>query len=202
MTLCNFHDKAHLSWLCTEDPFDNSTLSISWVSSLAILPQFLWSSCISFPFPKTCAFLCTGPMFWEHSQISSPPSPASAPSLVSWDYFIHDSYHVGLSFPYQPQLCGNRFHNTLFYVPLESQSMGSLRVGHNWATSLSLFTCMRWRRKWQLIQCSCLEDPKDGRAWWAAVYGVAQSRTWLKRLSSSSRISYGYLLNKLKYLAT
>ena len=29
------------------------------------------------------------------------------------------------------------------------QSMGSLRVGHDWATSLSLFTCMHWRRKWQ-----------------------------------------------------
>ena len=36
------------------------------------------------------------------------------------------------------------------------------------------------------LQCSCLENPKDGRAWWAAVYGVAQSRTRLKRLSSSS----------------
>ena len=35
------------------------------------------------------------------------------------------------------------------------------------------------------LQCSCLENP---RAWWAAVYGVAQSRTWLKRLSSSSSI--------------
>ena len=36
------------------------------------------------------------------------------------------------------------------------------------------------------LQCSCLENPRDSRAWWAAVYGVAQSRTWLKRLSSSS----------------
>ena len=36
------------------------------------------------------------------------------------------------------------------------------------------------------LQCSCLENPRDGIAWWAAVYGVAQSRT-LKRLSSSSR---------------
>ena len=35
-------------------------------------------------------------------------------------------------------------------------------------------------------QCSCLENPRDGRAWWAAVYRVAQSRTRLKRLSSSS----------------
>ena len=35
------------------------------------------------------------------------------------------------------------------------------------------------------LQCSCLENPRDGRAWWAAVYGVAQSQTQLKRLSSS-----------------
>ena len=37
-----------------------------------------------------------------------------------------------------------------------------------------------------LLQCSCLENPRDGGAWWAAVYGVAQSRTRLKWLSSSS----------------
>ena len=38
------------------------------------------------------------------------------------------------------------------------------------------------------LQCSCLENPRDGGAWWAAVYGVAQSRTRLKRLSSSSKV--------------
>ena len=37
------------------------------------------------------------------------------------------------------------------------------------------------------LQCSCLENPRDGGAWWAAVYRVAQSQTRLKRLSSSSR---------------
>ena len=36
------------------------------------------------------------------------------------------------------------------------------------------------------LPCSCLENPRDGRAWWAAVYGVAQSRTRLKRLSNSN----------------
>ena len=36
------------------------------------------------------------------------------------------------------------------------------------------------------LQCSCLENPMDGEAWWAAVHGVAQSWTRLKRLSSSS----------------
>ena len=36
------------------------------------------------------------------------------------------------------------------------------------------------------LQCSCLENPRDGGAWWAATYGIAQSRTQLKQLSSSS----------------
>ena len=114
------------------------------------------------------------------------------------------------------------------------QSMGSLRVGHDWATSFSLLTFMHWRRQWHPtpvllpgkshgrrslvgcspwgrwgsdmterlhfhfslscigegngnpLQCSYLENPRDGGAWWAAVYGVAQSQTRLKRLSSSS----------------
>ena len=39
------------------------------------------------------------------------------------------------------------------------------------------------------LQCSYLENPRDRGAWWAAIYGVAQSRTWLKRLSSSSSSS-------------
>ena len=44
------------------------------------------------------------------------------------------------------------------------------------------------------LQCSCLESPRDGGAWWAAVYGVAQSRTRLKRLSSSSSTILMYFL--------
>ena len=69
------------------------------------------------------------------------------------------------------------------------QFVGLLRVRHNWATSLSLFTFMHWRRKWQPTHCSCLENPRDGGAWWAAVHGVAQSRTRLKQLSNSSSSS-------------
>ena len=40
------------------------------------------------------------------------------------------------------------------------------------------------------LQCSCLENPRDGGAWWAAIYGIAQSWTQLKRLSSSSSSRY------------
>ena len=39
------------------------------------------------------------------------------------------------------------------------------------------------------LQCSCLENPRDGGAWWAAIYGVAQSRIQLKNLSSTSSSS-------------
>ena len=126
--------------------------------------------------------------------------------------------------------------------PGRLKSMGSLRVGHDWATSLSLFTFMHWRRKWHPtpvllpgeshgwrslvgcspwghkesdtpewliwsdtsngedngnpLQCSCLKNPRDGGAWWAAVYGVAQSRTRLKRCSSSR--SSSSILQSLK----
>ena len=116
------------------------------------------------------------------------------------------------------------------------QSMGLLRVGHDWATDLiwSLIwwrpmekalathsSTLAWKIPWMEgpgglqfmgslesdtterlhlhfslscigegngnpLQCSCLENPRDGGAWWAAVYGVAQSRTQLKWLSSSS----------------
>ena len=64
--------------------------------------------------------------------------------------------------------------------------MGSLRVGYDWASSLSLSLSCIWEGNGAPLQCSCLENPRDGGAWWAAVSGVAQSRTWLKRLRSSS----------------
>ena len=44
------------------------------------------------------------------------------------------------------------------------------------------------------LQCSCLENPRDRGAWWAAVYGVAQSWTRLKRLSSSSEANFNDIL--------
>ena len=68
--------------------------------------------------------------------------------------------------------------------PGKLQSMGSRRVGYDWATSLSLSRIGEGNGN--PLQCSCLENPRDGGAWWAAVYGVAQSRTQLKWLSSSS----------------
>ena len=72
--------------------------------------------------------------------------------------------------------------------PGRLQSMGSLRVRHDWVASLSLsFSCIG-EGNGNPLQCSCLENPRDRGAWWASVYGVAQSWTQLKRLSSSSML--------------
>ena len=50
------------------------------------------------------------------------------------------------------------------------------------------------------LQCSCLKNPRDRGAWWAAVYGVAQSRTQLQRLSSSSSKKMKTLFHTFKWV--
>ena len=68
--------------------------------------------------------------------------------------------------------------------PGRLQSMGLLRVGHDWATSLSVFTFVHWRRKWQPTPVFLPGESQGWGAWWATVYGVAQSQTRLKLLRS------------------
>ena len=81
--------------------------------------------------------------------------------------------------------------------PGRLQSMGSLRVGHDSATSLSLFTFMHWRGNGNPLQCSCLENPRDGGAWWAAVYGASQSQTQRSGLAAAA----AYMKNQASLVA-
>ena len=75
--------------------------------------------------------------------------------------------------------------------PGRLQSRGSQRVGHDWSD----FTCAFGEGNGNPLQCSCLENPRDGGAWWAAVYGVSLSGTRLKLLSNSSSIVFNYWKN-------
>ena len=83
-----------------------------------------------------------------------------------------------------------QWHPTPVLLPGKSHGWRSLEGCSPWGrwgsdtTSLSLFTFMHWRRKWQPTPVFL---PGEFPGQWAAVYGVAQSRTRLKRLSSSSR---------------
>ena len=64
---------------------------------------------------------------------------------------------------------------------------GAAKIRHK-LKQLSMHACIG-KGNGNPLQCSCLENPRDRRAWWAAVYGVTQSLTQLKRLSSSSSSS-------------
>ena len=81
-----------------------------------------------------------------------------------------------------------QWHPTPVLLPGKSHGRRSLEGCSPWGrwgldtTSLSL-SCIG-EGNGNPLQCSCLENPRDGGAWWAAVYGVAQSRTRLKWLSS------------------
>ena len=70
--------------------------------------------------------------------------------------------------------------------PGRLQSMQSLRADTTERLHFHFSLCCIREGNGNPLQCSCLENPRDGGAWWAAVYGVTQSRTRLKRLSSSS----------------
>ena len=94
------------------------------------------------------------------------------------------------------QLCTLREGNgtPLHYSCLESPMDGGAwwaavhgvaKSWTHWATSLSLFTFIHWRRKWQPAPVFLPGESQDGGAWWDAVYGVAQSQSRLKWLSSS-----------------
>ena len=102
--------------------------------------------------------------------------------------FIWLSYNLGASLVAQMATPSSTLAWQIPWMeePGGLQSMALLGVGHNWATSLSLFTFMYWRRKWQPTPVFLPGEHKDGGAWWAAIYGVTQAWTQLKWLSSSS----------------
>ena len=99
-----------------------------------------------------------------------------------------------------------KWQPTPVFLPGESQGRGSLVGCRLWGRT-ELDTTERLPFHFSLscigegngnpLQCSCLENPRDGGAWWAAVCGVVQSRTRLKRLSSSSSTSTSLGLSNL-----
>ena len=75
--------------------------------------------------------------------------------------------------------------------PGRLQSMGSLGVGHDWATWLSLSLSCTGEENGNPLQCSCLENPRDGGAWWATVYGLHRVRhDWSDLAAAAAAFSW------------
>ena len=97
-------------------------------------------------------------------------------------------YYLSISVPLNLNYQRRQWHPTLALLPRKSHGQRSLVgcspwgrwVGHSWDTSLAHIG--EWNGS--PLQCSCLENPRDGGAWWAAVYGITQSQTRLKWFSS------------------
>ena len=124
--------------------------------------------------------------------------------MVKWHYFrMPLSWATGWfqnSVPFascQPAWRRRRWHPTPVLLPGKSHGQRSLvgcsPWGHweldttQWLHFHFSLSCIG-EGNGNPLQCSCLENPRDRGGWWAAVYGVAQSRTRLKRLSSSSNL--------------
>ena len=117
-----------------------------------------------------------------------------SPTKDPWDpfprYRQHNQFHISRTTAWR-----RRWHPTLVLLPGKSHGWRSLEGCCPWGR-WGLDTTERLHFHFSLscigegngnpLQCACLENPRDGGAWWAAVYGVAQSRTRLKWLSSSS----------------
>ena len=160
----------------------------SWTLSLACV-------CVC-----VCIYICIYTHFWD--------------IIIKWPRGINEKSEVLIQRPKLPNLncCiillieklllltregnGTPLQYSCLENPMEEepgrlQSMRSLRVGHNWATSLSLFTFMHWRRTWQPTPV-LLPGKSQGRG---SLVGfrlwVAKSRTRTKRLSSSILLTLG-----------
>jgi len=108
--------------------------------------------------------------------------------LFSQDCFVFSESFV--------ELYRRQWHPTPVLLPGESHGWRSLEGCSPWGRcGLDMTEQLHFHFSLSCIgegngnplQCSCLENPRDGGAWWAAIYGVAQSRTRLKQLSSSSK---------------
>ena len=115
--------------------------------------------------------------------------------MYIYPLFLGFPSHLG---PHRALSQRRQWHPTPVLLPGKSHGRRSLVGGSPWGRTES-DTTERLHFHFSLscigegngnpLQCSCLESPRDGGAWWAAVYGVTQSRTRLKRRSSSSSSS-------------
>ena len=131
-------------------------------------------------------------------------------NLISYGRVTHGTIQKSRRKQIQPLIFLNQlkwrrqWHPTLVLLPGKSHRWRSLVGCSPWGREESdmterlhfhfLLSCIG-EGNGKPLQCSCLENPRDGGAWWAAVYGVAQSRTQLKRLSRLSS-------NQLKIIKT
>ena len=146
------------------------TSAFSWQNSISLCPALFYTPRPNFPVTPG---------------VSWPPTFAFQSPIMKRTSFLGVNY----------KKWRRQWHPTLVLLPGKS---------HGWRSLVGCSPGGRWKldaTQWlhfhfslscigegngNPLQCSWLENPRDGRVWWVAIYGVAQSQTWLKQLSSSS----------------
>ena len=151
-------------------------------------------------FSNESVFLIRWPKYWSFSFSISPSSEYSGLTSLRIDFF----YLLAVQGTHKNLLQ----HSSSKASILWRSAFFIVRLSHPYMTTRKTIALTKWTfvgtvmfllfyRLSRLVigegngnplQCSCLENPRDGGAWWAVVYGVTQSRTWLKWLSSISRL--------------
>ena len=184
-------------WLTTSSLGSQLTLDSSYsklqtrcsLLPLAFVPPFLHQSSL----PTLCWNCWTNPLGFRLDVASSrkPCLITSHPqsyALTSVTGLLYLSLPIYLFWRRQwhptPVLLPGKSHGWRSLVGCSPWSRGELDMTERLPFHFSL-SCVG-EGNGNPLQCSCLENPRDRGAWWAAVYGVAQSWTWLKWLSSSS----------------
>ena len=138
---------------------------------------------ISLPYHPSGSSQCTSP---EHPVLCIEPGLAFFSYMILYMFQYHSpKSSQPLPLPQSPKDCSIHLclfccvaYRVILTIFLESDSTERLHFHFS-------LSCIG-EGNGNPLQCSCLENPRDGGAWRAAIHGVAQSQTWLKRFSSSS----------------
>ena len=181
-------------------------ISLLFVSAKAILFLPLWLGCLLISLYFDCSAR-TSSTLWNRSGesghlcfVSVCKGKAFNLSPLNMTLALSSLYMASITLSYVPSR-RRQWHPTPVLLPGKSHGWRSLMGCSPWGRQESDMT--EWLPFHFSLSCfgegngnplqrSCLESPRDRGAWWAAVYGVAQSRTRLKRLSSSSSMFHLY----------
>ena len=139
---------------------------------------WIWHECTCVPHPEPPSYLPPHPI----------PVSCIEPGLAI--HFTYDILHVSVPFSHIIlPLPSPTESKSLFYISVSlllSRIQGRIESDTTERLHFHFSLSCIGEGNGNPLQCSCLANPRDRGAWWAAVYGVAQSRTRLKQLSSSS----------------
>ena len=142
--------------------------------------QILYWNCLAYHILWSVCFLLTVP--WDTLSLTCHLDKSLckiASRWSSWDFFLGKRSFLELIFTFLGlPSCFARAKSAWEVIFLKTCVSKNVLIPNIWMT-----VCLDIGNP---LQCSCLENPRDGGAWWAAIYGIAQSWTQLKQLSSSS----------------